>query len=198
MTTPDGESKFAYINPPTEAERRQWRIEAEELQRLMEGGEFYEPLVFFVDYPGVDDPSLQELSEVDVPEEAPIVGVEVDGESCAFVLEQMTDPTRHIANLTINKVPISVSYCDLADCARVLTNQPKDSRGPNQTLGLSVGGLDINHQLVYLLRGERYGQESKGIPLADYPFERMRFDEWIQKHPDTLVYIAPKVTDNDS
>ena len=82
-------------------------------------------------------------------------------------------------------VPISVTYCDLADCVRVLTSE---SRG--YPLALDVGGLDANNKLVLLYGEEMYPQASQRLPLPDYPFYRTTWGQWKSQHPDSQVVVV--------
>ena len=47
-----------------------------------------------------------------------VVGIEINGEACAFVLDSLRQPERHIVNLTFDRTALSVTYCDLVDCVR--------------------------------------------------------------------------------
>ncbi|MAI70461.1 MAG: hypothetical protein CMM01_06065 [Rhodopirellula sp.] len=179
-----GEARFAYVNRPTAADHAQWDREAADIKRIKRGGEFYEPLQMFFNFPGVDQPSMVVGEDVQIDSEDPVVGVEIAGEAFAFVLDDMANPRKHIANLHVHGKAISVTYCNLVDCVRVLTQDD------DQPLALSVGGLDVNNQMVLLWEGKRYGQSSLAIPLGDYPFERMQWGEWLSQYPETRVYTA--------
>ena len=172
-------------------EQLRLKAEAEEGRRLMRGGKHYKRLKLLTEYPGIYRHDLLTADKVNLAPETAVAGLEVDGQHYAFVLETMVE--RHIANLVLDELPISVTYCDLADCVRVFTLPPAALLAPAVTapLKFSVGGLDIDNRLVLLLDEQRYSQESKQIPAADYPFDRMRWDQWLKKHPDTLVYLAP-------
>ena len=182
--TPKGESRFAYVDRPTAEDHAQWDREAAEFQRVKLGGDDYLPLQRLFEFPGVDHPSMVSKDHIALASETPIVGIEVSGEAYAFVLDSMSDPRTHIVNLYVHGVAISVTYCNLVDCIRVLTTEGKE------LLPLGVGGLDVDNQLVLLWQGIRYGQSSTKLPLADYPFHRMEWGEWLSKHPDTRVYRA--------
>jgi hypothetical protein len=182
-----GEAVYQPLAPPTAEEQAQDRLERAARERAIKGGAFHKPLQIYAYFAGIDQPMLNESSGVDLPDLTPVVGVEVNGESCAFVLHQMRDPATHIVNLIMNDKAISVAYCDLVDCVRVVSD---DSDKP---IPLHVGGLDVDQQLVLLLNGERYGQESADLPLQDHPFVRTSWLEWKQLHPDTRVYLAPKI-----
>lgn len=173
--------------PPTAEQIATSEAETAEYQRVVNGGEFHKPLLLFVEYAGHQQVELKNASDADFPDETPIVGVAVGNMPCAFVLEEMEDPARHVVNLVINGTPISVTYCDLVDCVRVMTD---DSQKP---IPLSVGGLDIDSQLVLLLGGKRYGQLSADLPLADHPYIRTTLGDWKQRFPHTMICIPPEV-----
>jgi len=151
----------------------------------MEGGEFYRPLRMHADFPGIDQLATHPISEIDLPDATPIIGVEVGDQACAFVVSQMAHPQSHIINLDFNGLPLSVSYCDLQDKVRVVCDPTTDM------IDLNVGGLDVENQLVLLHKGRRYGQMSPGLPLDDYAFTRMNLGQWKLQHPSTRVCISP-------
>jgi hypothetical protein len=173
--------------PPTAEQIATWEAEEAEYRRVVNGGEFHKPLELFVEYAGHQQVTLKNAAEADCPNETPIVGVEVDNLQCAFILDEMKDPARHVVNLVMNGTPISVAYCDLVDCVRVVTD---DSQTP---IPLNVGGLDIDKQLVLLLGGKRYGQESADLPLADHPFIRTTLGDWKKRFPQTMICIPSEV-----
>ena len=59
--------------------------------------------------------------EVDLPEETPIIGVIVDGQARAYLPKGMSEPQSHLAHDNIKGQPITVTYCNWTDCARVFT-----------------------------------------------------------------------------
>jgi hypothetical protein len=176
-----GERSLVCRYKPSAEELAKWATEELQQKLAMNGGAFHQPLRLFVDFPGVQQPDLWQASEVELSDEASVVGLEVDGQYCAFVLDAMRDPARHIVNMVMNHQTVSVTYCDLVDCVRVLQS---DSPSP---VDLHVGGLDINQQMVFLLDGQRYGQSSPDLPLLDYPYVRTTWGQWKQQHPSTQV-----------
>jgi hypothetical protein len=64
------------------------------------------------------------------------------------------------------------------------------SRDGDAPIPLRVGGLDVDDQMVLLLDGQRYGQESAAIPLCDVPFERTTLGKWKAKHPHSQIYVG--------
>ena len=136
--------------------------------------------------PGVRTPRFTELAEAGLSSQVEVVGVSVNGVCRAYPVPLLSIVDSHIVNDLIDGTPVSVTYCDLADQVRVLTSKKHGDRIP-----LSVGGLDENHQLLFLFGDERYRQQSKKLPLDDYPFLRVTLGEWSSLHPDTLVYVSP-------
>lgn len=171
--------------PPTSAEVLLMRAQNLQWEMLKSGGEHYKPLKIISDYPGQEPTELLDAQSVTLPPSTEVVGVEVAGECCAFVLNSMTNPRYHIVNMMINMKPISVTYCNLVDCVRVLTHDEPE------IIPLHVGGLDVGNQMVLLYGGDRFGQTSESIPLQDHDFVRTTLGEWILQHPSTTVYVAP-------
>ena len=176
------ESVFVCLDPKiSERQRKETRDFVEQQQREMKGGQFYKSLQLHVDFPSIDDPVTTSIDEVDLPDSTPVIGVEVDGKTCAYVVSRMVDPMAHIVTMTLNQTRVSVTYCDLKDCVRVLNMEGTSD-------SLHVGGLDIDNHLVLLMNGVRYGQMSAGIPLKDHPHVRTTLGDWRMQFPDSQVF----------
>lgn len=164
-------------------------------EAAMKGGEHFKPLKVYMEFPGVDSPRPRSLADASLSDSTRIIGVECEGDAFAVVEEEMKEPGSNVINLSIqNKKSISITYSHLANCVRVLS-----SDGPG-LIPLGVGGLDIENEMVLLHDGQRYGQTSKDIPLADHQFLRTSLGKWKETHPDTKVIVtlrwqAEKVTD---
>jgi hypothetical protein len=146
-------------------------------------GEHHKSLRMVLDLPGVTQPKFAEASSAKVQDDASVVGIIIHGKAYAFARDSFVNPEEHIVNLSIDEMPISVTYCSFRDCFRVLTRE-----SGAEPIDLHVGGLDVSNQLVFLLEDVRYGQTSPDIPLEDFPFESTTFGEWKRQHPETLVY----------
>lgn len=142
-----------------------------------------------MDFPGTTAVKLHEASETKVPDETVVIGIVVNGQAYAFARDALLFPN-HILNLTFDQTPISVTYCDLADCARVLTSDKPASDAPVKPIDLRIGGLDVDDQMVFLLEGTRYGQSTKTLPLKDHPFKVTTWAKWRQQHPRTRVHTG--------
>ena len=180
-----GQDSFVLLDLPTAEDIRQMRLQMEERNWAMKGGTFHKPLHEFFNIPGIEQPTLQKIEDIDLLDSTPVIGIVVEEDAYAFVVEKMHDPRAHIVNLILNEKAISVTYCNLQDCVRVVTN---DSEMP---IPLRLGGLDVDAQLVLLLDGRRYGQTSSGLPLSDHVFSRMNLGEWKQLHPSGMICVPP-------
>lgn len=145
----------------------------------------HEPLGMVLDISGVQQPEMLALKELRLDSDEEVIGVVFEGRAFAFVKRGMNDPTKHIANLLVNGKPLSVTYCSIAECTRVVTTE--DCGEP---LDLRVGGLDIHSQLVLLFEKQRFGQESTHLPLEDHPFEETTLGDWTMRHPLTSVFLG--------
>lgn len=152
---------------------------------------FHEPLRRTVDFAGVLEPDFIPANEAQLPGTVEVVGVTVGDQRYGFVLSGMDAPEKHIVSFVSGSQRISVTYCNLASCVRVL-------RGDASLPALRVGGLDARFQMVFLLDGKRYGQESTKLPLQDIPFTRTSYEEWKLAHPDTLIFRGDATAVNES
>jgi hypothetical protein len=147
----------------------------------------HKPLRLIYDVAGIDRPELLDVGEIEMDDSTPVIGVQVGDESCAFVLSTMDQPNRHIVNTIMNQTAVSLTYCPLVDCVRVVRGADGD-QSADQTIPLRLGGLNEEDQMVLMLRGVRYDQESEYLPLADHPYERVTLGHWKQRHPRTKVF----------
>ncbi len=176
-----------FFDPRDTAEQVAVRAER---KRIAKGGEYYKPLQVVEDLAAVEEPEMLAVAQVDLPESTAIVGIEVDGQAFAFALDPMRKVEQHIVSLKVNETPVAVTYCDLVDCVRVLSD---DSEA---LIPLRVGGLDVDDELVFLLDQTRYAQSSPDLPLSDYPFSRTTLGEWTREHPDTRIFCGVPETEN--
>lgn len=182
----------AFVVPSTPEQLALIEKEDAEMARILAGGKHHKPLRMVVDFPGIQDPPLKLAAHSNLPDSTRVIGIEVNGEPCAIVLGAMVDPARHIINLVLNHQPVSVTYCDLADCVRVLTDERKAA------IPLRVGGLDMDDQMVLLFENQRYAQLSMKLPLQDFPFVRTNLGAWMILHPASLVIGGNTLNDSGS
>ena len=157
---------------------------ADEAELLPSGADDHSELRVAFNTAGVTDPDFSSIKDSKLSAKTPIVGIEVEGEAVAFPLAELEEP--HIVNAVIGNRALSVTFCTLVDCVRVLTDESE------KPIDLRLGGQDGNMQMVFMYDGARYAQESRKIPLNDFPFKRCSLAEWKKLHPKTQVFIAPK------
>jgi hypothetical protein len=120
-----------------------------------------------------------------------IVGVKVGGRARAYRLGAFRSPSRHVVNDLIDGVPVSVTYCDFRDSARVFTDA-----GRAAPLDVTPAGLR-DGRMVLLVGGVLVDQESgrqleagtgHTLPFAPLEATRMTWDAWRRLHPGTELY----------
>ncbi|MCD0462933.1 DUF3179 domain-containing (seleno)protein [Roseiconus lacunae] len=176
------------LRPPTAEELAKERALQEELDKKWNANENHPKLRALASFKGHRDPVLRDSSDVQLDDAAEVIGVEMDGVQCAVVMAPMVDPKNHIVNLVLAGKPVTVTYCDLANCVRVVTDNRSDSV-PSDSIPLNVGGLDVFNRMVVELDGELYAQSSENLPLADYPYERTTWGSWRKDNAETKVWI---------
>ena len=121
-----------------------------------------------------------------LPENMPVVGVSINGRSRAYAIWALaSDPTQHVVNDVIEGAPVTITYCDLNDCARVFTK----ADGSGAALDVKVGGLQKG-KMVLIVGGRKFLQEAEDVPLDEVPFEHTTWKDWKAHHADSEVYIG--------
>ncbi|HBE67270.1 MAG TPA: hypothetical protein DDW52_03885 [Planctomycetaceae bacterium] len=163
-------------------------IEATESERLAGPGDDHIPLVMIGDSAGLMNPVLYTPADSKLPLDARVIGVEVDGEAIAYSMAAMSDGGPHIISSAIGSKRLSVTYCSIVGCARVLeeesTTQPK----------LRFGGQDENLQMVFMYEGRRYGQSSRELPMKDAEHTVTTLGKWLEMHPDSKIFAGQPYT----
>ena len=160
---------------------------------------------FTLEVNGILRPATLEADEARVSDDRVVIGVRVGMMARAYLLSAFGENNlqfpigrtgiamidaqdeaalaRHVVNDIVGGQPITVTYCGLQQCARVLTEV---NRGA--PLDVAVGGWDDG--LLLFIDGSRMPQRSDGIPLEDVPFELTTWKEWRDEHPQTDVYVG--------
>ncbi|OYP32167.1 DUF3179 domain-containing (seleno)protein [Rhodopirellula sp. MGV] len=171
------------LRPVSKAQRAQELAEQREIDQAMEGNEKHPPLQALISIDGLKDPHLVDASEANLEDSDEVIGVKVEGVECALLIKPMAAPENHIINMMLDDQPVTVTYCDLANCVRVVTDESDNS------IAMNIGGLDIYNRMVVELNGELYAQTSKLLPLSDLPFERTTWGAWRRDNSETKVWI---------
>jgi hypothetical protein len=127
-------------------------------------------------------PPMIPASDMELADDEKVIAIEVDGEHFAYPLTRFTGIGDHIVNRAFHEKPITVAYCDLTDCVRVLTAD--NTREP---LPVSQNGL-TNGELALRFHGLSYQLSKDTIPLERYPFTIVNWKSWFNDHPDGLVH----------
>jgi len=133
--------------------------------------------------PGQTQIKVVPAIEVDLPEETPIIGVIVDGQARAYLPKGMSEPQSHLAHDNIKGQPITVTYCNWTDCARVFT------RGSVSPEEIRMGGFQYG-QMQLVIKNKLYDHNSTQLPINEYPMERVTWGEWKAAHPETGIYLG--------
>ncbi len=149
------------------------------------------------DVPGISHPDLIPASQTNVADSSWVIGVEVNGQARAYTMMAMcmpidaemsedhnleSDIKRHVVNDVIAESPVSMTFCDISFCVRVLT-----AEGQQEPLALRVGGRREDKMLL-LYEGQRYEQSDSAIPLTNVPFTVTSWGQWKKSHPASSVY----------
>jgi hypothetical protein len=150
--------------------------------------------------PGVREPLALPGAEATVPAAARVIGVRVGDRARAYLIAALSLPNgnrdgvptelsparilgRHVVNDLVGGTPISVTYCDLSNCARVFTGSGTES------LDVAIAGRR-GGEMQLMLNGKRFSQHAADAPLPDFPFELTSWGEWRSKHPTSEVYVG--------
>ena len=144
----------------------------------------------------VDRPPVLTAAEAALGGGEEVIGVEVGGRARAYRLGAFRFPSPHIVNDLIGGVPVSVTYCDSRDCARVYT----DPHG-SAPLDITQAGLR-DGRMVVRVGGVLYDHESgrpleagtgrTALPFKPLPATQTTWDEWRRWHPGTDLYVGPR------
>lgn len=138
--------------------------------------------------PGFQRPPMRTAEEAELKDEDVVIGVVINGVARAYSIQAMSDFNEngmlpHVLNDVIERTPVSVTFCDLKDCARVFTKH-----GAHQPLELGIGGW-ADQEMQLMLDGVKFSQSAKDAPLADLEFTRTDWKSWRTEHPETLVFV---------
>jgi hypothetical protein len=143
--------------------------------------------------PGLQRPPARPAALAALPDDAPVVGVMVQGRPRAYLLEAMSKRSNHVLDDVLGETPVTVTYCDQADCVRVFT-----ANTPGVPLPIDLGGWDGDAMLLRV-DGVFYRQDTGkskldgdrgNFPYAPLPFERTTWGAWKAAHPDTDVFTG--------
>ncbi len=144
--------------------------------------------------PGVMQPPVADPLEISWSSEEEVVGVTVNGQSRAYLVEVLSRPDYHIINDLIGLVPVSITYCNINRCARAFTQE-----GAKTPLDLAVGGQHNLRELLLMVNGARFhqddlkpydpGHDPAAFPYQQVPLTVTTWGKWKNLHPDTQASV---------
>ena len=136
---------------------------------------------FKQEFPNVTSPRFVDANAVLLPDTADVLGISTNGVSRAYLVVGMWEMHHHVLHDNIAGQPITITYCDINDCAYAYQSQgilPKDFK---------VGGWD-GQDLLLLIQGKYYAHPK--APLPAYPIKRTTWYKWKTQHPNTKIYLG--------
>ena len=133
---------------------------------------------------GIRTPPTVAAHDAELADDARVIGVSVGEHHRAYAVSALSTMGSHVVNDLLDESPISVTYCDQTDCARVLTSAERGA-----PVDLSVGGW-VGGQMALQYQNAQYPQSSSRLPLADFPFTVTTWKVWRDQHPGTDLFIG--------
>jgi hypothetical protein len=128
-------------------------------------------------------------------DDSPVIGVTAGGRHRAYLVGALSAPKSHVYNDRLGGVPVTVTYCDLDDCARVFTAPPG-----SRPLPLGVAGLDGRRPGKMVIRyGDEFYWQDTGeslkagaarLGLATIAAVRTTWKAWRAAHPESDLYAG--------
>jgi hypothetical protein len=138
-------------------------------------------------------PSTVRPDQAGLPENAPVIGVVVDGHARAYALRSLRHLRQHVVNDLVGGVPITVAHCDVTRCTHVYASRQRSEPLDVTQAGFRDGELILKIEGVYYQHssGEPIepGPASPPLPYEGYPWIRTTWREWKQQYPETDVYV---------
>jgi hypothetical protein len=142
-------------------------------------------------------PSIQQISDVHLPDETPVIGVSVGGKFRAYRLAAFRGTRNLVVNDMFADYPVTVTYSDQADVIRVYTDRRTGDALEVQYGGLHAGEagapgrmfLKVDEGFYFQDTGEHISPEAgTKIPLRTLPYEKTTWKQWREAHPTTDIY----------
>lgn len=123
-----------------------------------------------------------------------VIGVVVNNKPKAYALSAVHAPDKHVYNNMQGDAPVTVTFCDLADCVQVFTRD-----GADKPLDVKIEhGASKDRKMVIKVDGKLYHQSTlesadpsaTPFPLKTVPFTRTTWGEWRKLHPDSELFTG--------
>ncbi|MBI5757409.1 MAG: DUF3179 domain-containing protein [Planctomycetales bacterium] len=137
--------------------------------------------------PGMVQPRTDQANSAAVDDDEEVICISIAGQHRAYKTSAMTSPTTHVINDLIHGVPVTITYCDRTECARILMVMEEGES--NSPLAVGVGGFR-DGQMLLDIDGQLFPQDSRDVPFADREFVKTSWKKWKTAHPDTDVFTG--------
>lgn len=123
-----------------------------------------------------------------------VIGVEIEGKAKAYALSAVHAPDKHVHNGMQGDRPVTVTFCDLADCVQVFTQA-----GEGKPLGVKIEhGASKDRKMVIRVDDHLFHQSTLEpadmtagkFPLQSVPFIRTTWGEWRKQYPNTELFTG--------
>jgi len=152
-----------------------------------------EPGGFKINYNRENVPAKKaNLGDTDI-----VMGVVVDGQARAYPVNFMTGPINEVVNDHLGKMNIAVTWCSV-DYSGVVYQREFDGR----PFHFGVLGMDNGAMVLYdrqtgshwnQLFGKAVDGKMEGQKLKKLPSSLTTWKQWVDRHPETTVYINRRV-----
>jgi hypothetical protein len=132
----------------------------------------------------VQQPPTVAADIVDLPDDAAVIGVSVNGGHRAYLEATMFELRSAVVNDVLGGTAVTLTCCSRRKVVRCLT---KPSRPWPMKIHI-VGWKD--GQILLSFDGRSYAHDASNFPADDLPVERTTWGAWRNAHPDTDVYVS--------
>ncbi|MDR3620075.1 MAG: DUF3179 domain-containing (seleno)protein [Paludisphaera borealis] len=162
-----------------------------------------EPVRHIFQFEGLGTPATISAAKATLADDEPVIGIEAAGKFRAYHERSMSGKTRHVLNDVLGGKAVTVTYCDIADCARAYGGVEQSGPLNIALAGLDAGGmlLSVGNVVYYQKTAEIADpvrdKAAPPFPHASFPLTRTTWGEWKSRHPETDVFVhdAPKTPD---
>jgi hypothetical protein len=141
--------------------------------------------------PTVDPTPPPDTDSRSVPDGVEVIGVAIGDRYRAYALSDLWFPDRHVLSDRVGNTPISVTFCNLGNCARAFAGAEGDP-----TLPLTNGGQHPSKpwRMILSVNGRKFeqdtldpldGESAQPFPYRSLDAVRTTWGEWKAKHPDS-------------
>lgn len=135
--------------------------------------------------PGNSAPAILSRDAAEIDDDEMVAGISVKDRFRAYRLADMITPATHVVNDVIERIPISVTYCNIRNCVRAFTRHNES----NEPLDVWVHGL-MDGKMLLSLDGVEFLQEAEVVPVDRMDVEVTSWKAWKTAHPQTDVFAG--------